>query len=355
MIKRIVPVLALMTLAAIGCGKSETPAGQATGQAGLTGSVKVDGSSTVFPITEAVAEEFQKTAGDVRVTVGISGTGGGFKKFCTGEIDIADASRTIKKSELDLCAQNGVAFVELPVAYDGLAVMVNPANSWVETITVDELKKMWEPEAQGKVMKWSDVRPGWPAKELRLFGPGVDSGTYDYFTEAIVGKSHSSRGDYTSSEDDNVVVQGISTDELALGFFGFAYYEENKDKLKLIRVDAGKGAIAPSIETVKDGTYAPLSRPIFIYVATKSLDRPEVAAFVKFYLENAPALVTEVGYIPLPDSAYGLAGDRVAKRTTGTMFGEGSHIGMTVEQMMQQETAATAGAPAATATETAGQ
>jgi phosphate transport system substrate-binding protein len=348
MIKRIVPVLALMTLAMLGCGKSETPAGQATGKAGLTGSVKVDGSSTVFPITEAVAEEFQKTAGDVRVTVGISGTGGGFKKFCAGEIDIADASRTIKKSELELCAQNGVEFVELPVAYDGLAVMVNPANNWVETITVDELKKMWEPEAQGKLMKWSDIRPGWPAKELHLFGPGVDSGTYDYFTEAIVGKSHSSRGDYTSSEDDNVVVQGISTDELALGFFGFAYYEENKDKLKLVPVDAGKGAIAPSIETVKNGTYAPLSRPIFIYVATKSIDRPEVAAFVKFYLENAPALVAEVGYIPLPDSAYTLAGDRVAKRTTGTMFGEGSHVGMTVEQMMQQETAGAA--PAATAT-----
>ncbi|MHB0972315.1 MAG: PstS family phosphate ABC transporter substrate-binding protein [Thermoanaerobaculia bacterium] len=355
MIKRIVPVLALMTLAALGCGKSETPAGQPAGEAGLTGAVKVDGSSTVFPITEAVAEEFQKTARDVRVTVGISGTGGGFKKFCAGEIDIADASRTIKKSELDLCAQNGVEFVELPVAYDGLAIMVNPANSWVETITVDELKKMWAPEAQGKVMKWSDVRPGWPAKELHLFGPGVDSGTYDYFTEAIVGESHSSRGDYTSSEDDNVIVQGIATDELALGFFGFAYYEENKDKLKLLRVDAGKGPIAPSIETVKDGTYAPLSRPIFIYVATKSLDRPEVAAFVKFYLENAPALVKEVGYIPLPDAAYTLAGDRVAKRTTGTMFGEGSHIGMTVEQMMQQETAGSAGAPAATATATAGQ
>jgi phosphate transport system substrate-binding protein len=346
-----IPAAALLAILAVGCAKTETTAAGAGAQgAALSGTVKVDGSSTVFPITEAVAEEFQKTAREVRVTVGISGTGGGFKKFCAGEIDVADASRTIKKSELELCAQSGVAFVELPVAYDGLAVMVNPTNTWVDTITVAELKTMWAPEAQGKVMKWSDVRPGWPAKELHLFGPGVDSGTYDYFTEAIVGKSHSSRGDYTSSEDDNVVVQGISTDEMALGFFGFAYYEENKDKLKLVPVDAGKGAIAPSFESVKNGTYAPLSRPIFIYVATKSLDRPEVAAFVKYYLENAPALVKEVGYIPLPDSAYTLAADRIAKRTTGTMFGEGSHIGMTVEQMMQQETAGAAGAPAATAT-----
>ena len=243
--------------------------------------ITIDGSSTVFPVTEAVAEEFQKANRGTRVTVGISGTGGGFQKFCRDEIDIADASRPITPGESEACSKAGIQFIEIPVAYDGLAVVVNPKNTWATSITVAELKKMWEPAAQGKVTRWSQVRAGWPDREIHLFGPGVDSGTFDYFTEAINGKQDASRGDYTSSEDDNVIVQGVSGDENALGYFGFAYYDENKDKLKLVPVDDGeegngKGAILPSVETVGNGTYRPLSRPIFIYPKVKALDRPEV-------------------------------------------------------------------------------
>ena len=234
--------------------------------------INVDGSSTVFPITEAVAEEFQIEHKDIMVTVGISGTGGGFKKFGRGETDISDASRPIKASEADLCVQNGIEYIELPVAYDGLAVMVNPKNDWVDYLTVKELKKLWEPEAQKTITKWNQIRPEWPDKEIHLYGPGVDSGTFDYFTEAINGKSGASRGDFTASEDDNVLVQGIATDKYALGFFGLAYYEHNKDKLKLVPIDDekddnGKGSILPSMETVNNSTYQPLARPIFIYVS----------------------------------------------------------------------------------------
>jgi phosphate transport system substrate-binding protein len=305
--------------------------------------VKVDGSSTVFPITEAVAEEFQKSHRNVKVTVGISGTGGGFKKFCAGETDISDASRPIKPVEVELCSKNGVEYIELPVAYDGLAIVINPKNTWVEHITTDELKTMWAPEAQAKVKKWSDVRKGWPNKELLLFGAGVDSGTYDYFTEAIVHKEHSSRGDYTSSEDDNVIVQGVANDERALGFFGYAYYEENKDKLKVVPVDDGKkengdGPIAPSLDTVRLGTYQPLSRPIFIYVSKKALAREEVGNFVRFYLANAENLVREVGYIPLPARAYPLAQQRVDSGVTGSMFGgKGSQVGVSIEALLEKE------------------
>lgn len=318
-----------------GCGKEGS------------GRIRADGSSTVFPITEAVAEEFQKQAKS-QVTVGISGTGGGFKKFCAGETDISNASRPIKPSEVELCSGNGVEYIELPVAYDGLAIVVNPNNTWIDHITTAELKTIWEPEAQGQIMKWSQVRAGWPDKELHLLGAGVDSGTYDYFTEAIVQKEHSSRGDFTSSEDDNILVQGVANDELALGFFGYAYYIENKDKLKLVPVDDGKpengaGPIAPSPETVRDGTYQPLSRPIFIYVAKNSLDRPEVAAFVKFYIQNAPELVAEVGYIPLPERAYPLAQQRVDARRTGSLFGgKGSQVGVSIEQLLEKEQAETA-------------
>jgi phosphate transport system substrate-binding protein len=319
-----------------GCPKS--PRGD-----GLSGAVRVDGSSTVFPITEAVAEEFQKVHGGVRVTVGISGTGGGFKKFGHGETDISDASRPIKPSEVELCAKNGIEYVELPVAYDGLAVVVHPQNTWVDHLTVAELKRLWAPEAQGAITRWSQVRDGWPNEEIHLFGAGVDSGTYDYFTEAVVGKEHMSRGDFTASEDDNVLVQGIATDRLALGFFGYAYYEENRGKLKLVPIDDGKdetgrGPIAPTPETVADGTYQPLSRPIFIYVRTQALDRPEVAAFVRFYLENAPRLVMQVGYIPLPAKAYALAQTRVEKRVTGSMFGgRGSRVGVRIEDLLAAE------------------
>jgi phosphate transport system substrate-binding protein len=305
--------------------------------------VKVDGSSTVFPITEAVAEEFQRQNREIKVTVGISGTGGGFKKFCNGEIDISDASRPIKPSEVELCRQSGVEYVELPVAYDGLAVMVNPRNNWADYVTTAELKRIWAPEAQGKVMKWSQVRQGWPDVELHLFGPGVDSGTYDYFTEAIVHKEHSSRGDFTSSEDDNVLVQGIANDVNALGFFGLAYYEENKNKLKLLGIDDGRsdngdGAIRPSMQTIADGTYQPLARPIFVYVAKKSLDRKEVAEFIEFYFANAGQLVKEVGYIPLPEAAYELCRQRANQRVTGSIFGgKGSQVGVSIEALLARE------------------
>ncbi|MBI4511127.1 MAG: PstS family phosphate ABC transporter substrate-binding protein [Deltaproteobacteria bacterium] len=324
-------LLAMAVILAGGC-KKQAPSTR----------VVADGSSTVFPITEAMAEEFQKSHA-TRVTVGISGTGGGFKKFCAGETDMADASRPIKPSEVDLCARSGVEYVELPVAYDGLAVVVHPKNDWAHHVTALELKKLWQPEAQGKITRWSQVRDGWPDREIHLFGPGVDSGTYDYFTEAIVGKEHESRGDFTSSEDDNVLVQGVATDPLALGFFGFAYYGENKAKLKALPVDDGKpengdGPVPPSPATIEGGTYQPLSRPIFIYVSKKSLERLEVATFIEFYLEHAPRLVHEVGYIPLPERAYALAKERVHARRTGSMFGgKGSQVGVSIEDLLSRE------------------
>ena len=270
----------------------------------LKGEVKIDGSSTVYPITEAIAEEFRKEQPDVKVTVGVSGTGGGFKKFGRGETDINNASRPIKDIESAACAEIGLKFHEVKIAFDGLAVLVNKENTWVDHFTVDELKKIWEPAAQGTVKTWSQIRTGWPNVEFHLYGPGVASGTYDYFTEVIVGKSGSSRGDYTASEDDNILVQGIKGDKNALGFFGFAYYEENKADLKLVGVDSGFGPVLPSVETVKSGSYAPLSRPVFIYVTDAAVKRPEVVSFVTFYLKNASALVTDVGYIPLPDAEY---------------------------------------------------
>ena len=270
----------------------------------LKGEIKIDGSSTVYPITEAVAEEFRTVQPAVNVSVGVSGTGGGFKRFGRGEIDLNNASRPIKENESKTCQENSITFVDLMVAYDGLAVLVNPQNTWVDHLTVEELKKIWEPEAQGKITMWSQIREGWPNEPFHLFGPGVASGTYDYFTEAIVGKSGSSRGDYTASEDDNVLVQGISGDKNALGFFGHAYYEENKEKLKLVGVNNGKGVVLPSAETVKDGSYAPLSRPVFIYVTKSAAQRPEVSAFVDFYLKNATTLVPDVGYIPLTAEGY---------------------------------------------------
>ncbi|MEK6528847.1 MAG: PstS family phosphate ABC transporter substrate-binding protein [Nitrospirota bacterium] len=300
--------------------------------------IKIDGSSTVYPITEAVAEEFQNAKrGSIRVTAGISGTGGGFKKFCRGEIDIADASRPILKKEMDVCKEQGIEYIELPVAYDGLAVMVNPKNTWVNSLKVDDLKKMWEPSAQGTIKKWNQIRPEWPDAPLKLFGPGADSGTFDYFTEAIIGKSKSSRGDFTASEDDNILVQGIAGDKNALGYFGLAYYEENKGKLKLVPVDGGQGPILPSKKTVMDGTYQPLSRPIFIYVNKQSATKPEIKEFVAYYLKNAPILVTQVKYIPLPATAYKLAEERFAKGRTGTMFGGEAKIGVKIEDLLKME------------------
>jgi len=306
--------------------------------------IKVDGSSTVYPITEAVAEEFQKSEkGSTRITVGISGTGGGFKKFCNGETDVSNASRPIKPTEVELCKKNGVEYIELPVAYDGLAVIINPKNSWVDYITVKELKKLWEPEAQGKIKKWNQIRSNWPNKEIHLFGAGVDSGTYDYFTEAVVGKEHSSRGDFTSSEDDNVLVQGISSDNFALGFFGMAYYEHNKDKLKIVPVDDendanGKGPIIPEYENVVKGIYQPLSRPLFIYVSKKSADKQEVKRFIDFYMKGAAELSKEVGYISLPNTAYELVLKRFENRKVGSIFGgHGSQVGVKIEELLKKE------------------
>lgn len=317
--------------------------GPDAGKTSLTGAVRVDGSSTVFPIAEAVAEEFQKTETGVRVTVGTSGTGGGFQKFCGGETDISNASRPITTTEIELCGSKNVEYIEIPIAYDGLAIVVNPKNDWAQSITVAELKKMWEPEAQQKVLRWSQVRAGWPDKELHLYGAGVDSGTYDYFTEAIVGKQHASRGDYTSSEDDNVIVQGVANDDVALGFFGLAYFEENQDKLKIVPVDDGKdengkGPIAASPAAVMDGTYQPLSRPLFIYVSKSAVERPEVAAFVKYYLTSGPKLIEEVQYIPLPAKAYALAQQRVDARKTGSLFqGHGNQVGLRMEELLESE------------------
>lgn len=275
------------------------------GSGGTSKEIKIDGSSTVFPITEAVAEEYRSEAPDTRVTVGLSGTGGGFQKFLRGETDINNASREISTDEIEKAKENGIEYIQLSVAYDGLAVVVNPENNWVDYFTVEDLKKIWEPSAQGEVTHWNDVREEWPNDELHLFGPGIASGTYDYFTEAIVGESGSSRGDFTASEDDNVLVQGVSTDKYSLGFFGLAYFEENQDKLKLIAVKDGEAeAVKPSVETVSNGTYTPLSRPLFIYVTKEAAQRESVQNFVNFYLDNAPKLAKQIGYVPMPDSAY---------------------------------------------------
>lgn len=306
--------------------------------------VKIDGSSTVFPITEAMAEEFQTSKrGKVRVTVGISGTGGGFKKFCRGETDIQNASRPIQASEMEACKKAGVKFMELPVAYDATAVVVNPKNTWLKSITVAELKKMWEPGAQGKVSKWSDVNPAWPKENLKLYGAGSDSGTFDYFTEAIVGKSKSSRGDYTASEDDNTLVTGVSNDLYALGYVPLAYYEENKGKLKVVAIVGGdkapkKGeAILPSRETVENSTYFPLSRPIFIYVSEKSMAKAESKEFVDFYISNASVIVPDVKYVPLPPKAYEMVKQNIKKNKLGTLFGGHSEVGLKIEELMKRE------------------
>jgi len=330
-----------------GCGR---PSGKAEesptdGAGRLSGKIVVDGSSTVLPLSEAMAEEFQKQYPDTMPVVGKSGTGGGFKKFANGEIDITAASRPIRAVEDEACRKNGVEYIEIPVAYDALAVVVNPKNTWCDYLTVKELKKMWEPAATDKIKNWSQIRPGFPNRPLVLFGAGVDSGTYDYFTAAIVGEEHSSRSDYSSSEDDNIQVQGVANNENALGFFGLAYYIQNKDKLKVVAIDDenpnnGAGPILPSEETVVNGTYQPLSRPLFIYVNVKSLEKPQVREFVKFYIEHAATLAKEVGYVPLPAKVYELAKQRVEKRITGSVFGaHGSQVGMKLEDLYRVEEA----------------
>lgn len=303
--------------------------------------VKVDGSSTVFPVTEAVAEEFQKAKkGAVRVTVGISGTGGGFKKFCRGETDISNASRPILKQEMEACKAAGITYIELPVAFDALTVIVNPKNKFVDYLTVAELKKMWEPAAQGTVTNWSQIRASFPNAPLKLAGAGSDSGTFDYFTEAIVGKAKSSRGDYQATEDDNVTVQFVSRDVNALGYLGLAYYTENKGKLRAvpIKLDDKSPAVSPSIETTNKGTYQPLSRPIFIYASAKSVaEKPDVKEFVEYYLIHGGKLSKEVGYVDLPAQAYALAMKNFQAKKTGTGFGGEAEVGVSVEDLLKRE------------------
>jgi phosphate transport system substrate-binding protein len=327
----------LFGFAGVGCKR---PADNATRPA--PAAIMIDGSSTVFPITEAVAEEFRAND-SARVTIGVSGTGGGFKKFCNAETALTGASRPIKPSEVELCKSAGVEYIELPIAYDGISVVVNPKNDWASDMSVAELKTLWRPEAQAEIRRWSQVRRGWPDLEVHLFGPGVDSGTYDYFTLAIMGSEHASRGDFTSSEDDNVLVSGVAMDRLALGFFGYAYYSENRAKLKALGIDDqnaanGKGPIMVSPASVIDGTYAPLSRPIFIYVSKAAAARPEVAAFTTFYIEHASRLASEVGYIPLPPQAYGLVSARFQAGVVGSVFGgSGSRVGVSVESLLARE------------------
>ncbi len=306
-------------------------------QADQTALIKVDGSSSVYPLTEAVAEEFQKAnRGHIRVTVGISGTGGGFKKFCRGETDIADASRPILKEEMELCQKNGIAYFELPIAFDALTVAVSPKNTWLTSITVEELKKMWEPAAQNKITKWNQIRSDWPDAPLVLFGAGSDSGTFDYFTDAVVGKAKSSRGDYTASEDDNVLVQGIENNKNALGYIPFAYYAAQMKKLKAVAIVGKNGPVLPSAENVVKGTYQPLSRPFFIYVSESAAKRTEVKDFVDYYLTEGPKLIAEVRYIPLPAQAYGMARERFQKGLVGTGFGGVPEVGLAVEEIMSR-------------------
>jgi phosphate transport system substrate-binding protein len=327
----VVRTIAAVIVAASLAGISMTAQGQL---------VKIDGSSTVYPITEAVAEEFQKSKkGAIRVTVGISGTGGGFKKFCRGETDISNASRPITKSEMKDCSAAGITYLEMPVAYDALTVVINPKNGFLKSATVAEMKKLWEPGAQGKITRWNQVNPAWPDAPVKLFGAGADSGTFEYFTEAIVGKSKSSRGDYTASEDDNVLVQGVSRDVNAIGYFGYAYYAENRDKLKalpIVNEKLGK-PIEPSAETVMNGTYQPLSRPIFVYVNAKSASKPEVREFLAYFNKNADKLVKEVKYVPLPAKAYSYNMETLGKMRLGTKFDGENKVGLTIEQLMTME------------------
>ena len=307
--------------------------------AAQTRAIAIDGSSTVFPIAEAFAEEFQKsTRGRTRVTVGISGTGGGFKKFCRGETDISNGSRPILKQEIEACKKAGIEFIELPVAFDAVTVAVSPKNNFIgECISVATLKKIWEPAAQGKVMNWSDVDPKWPNQKMSLFGAGADSGTFDYFTEAVVGKAKASRGDFTASEDDNVLVTGIEGDQNSLGYIPYAYYAPHMKQLKALAIDGGKGCVKPSAEAVQKGTYNPLGRPLFIYVSRKSAEKPEVQQYIEFILTKGAPLVAEVKYLALPDAAYATALKHFKDRRVGSVFGGVPEVGVSIEELMKRD------------------
>lgn len=310
----------------------------AAGGSNLSGTVVVDGSSTVFPISEAMAEEFQKANPGVRVTVAQSGTGGGFKKFCNNETDISNASRPIRAEEIEACKKGGVEYIELPIAFDGISVVVNPQNNWAKCLTVAQLNTMWGKDAQGKINNWNQIDPKFPDQKLSLYGPGTDSGTYDFFTKGITGKEGESRGDFTASEDDNTLVQGVAGDKGGLGFFGYAYYFNNKEKLSLVAIDNGKGCVEPNPDTISNGTYQPLSRPEFIYVKKSSASRPEVKAFVDFHLAKAnQKLVSEVGYVPLPDDLIAQVQARFEKGTVGSVFEGGSKVGVTIRDLLKKE------------------
>lgn len=302
------------------------------------GKIKIDGSSSVYPLTEAVAEEFRTINPDIKIMVGVSGTGGGFKKFLREEIDISNASRPISKSEIEQATKNGIQYIEIPVSYDGMAIVVSPKNTFVDYITVSELKKIWAPESQNKVTTWKQVRSSWPDQPLNLYGAGTSSGTYDYFTLAINGKAKASRGDYTASEDDNVLVQGVSSDPNSLGYFGLVYYEENKDKLKLIPVKATDDAeaIYPNDSTVQYGKYQPLTRPEFIYVNVKAAQKPHVKQFIKFYMDNAASLAKEIGYVPLPPEVYQLSYNRFLNGKTGSIFEKRSIVGVNLIESLKE-------------------
>ena len=320
--KIILIVFALALLSSCGENKKSDISQSETSQ---DASIKVDGSSTVFPISEAVAEEFENVNKGIKITANASGTGAGFKKFIRNEIDITGASRPIKESEDKECKEKNIEYLEIPIAYDGLAVVVSKENTWVDFLTIAELKKMWEPSAKGTITHWDQVRKGWPHEKINLYGAGTESGTFDYFTEAIVGEARSCRTDYTASEDDNGLVSGVAGDKYSLGYFGYAYFYENQDKLKLVPIDDqkddnGKGPILANKETIVNGTYQPLSRPLLIYINKESSKRPEVANFVNYYIDQAPTLVPETGYVALSSEAYKLVKARFTSGTTGSLF-----------------------------------
>ncbi len=327
----------LASMALIACGSAGQPAtGSGSAESGLSGDIDIDGSSTVFPITEAVAEEFgYLTNGQVRVTVGVSGTGGGFKKFCNGETHISDASRPIRANEVILCQEGGVEYIEIPVAIDGLTVIVNQDNTWAQCMTVAELNTMWAPEAEDVITRWNQVRPDWPDAEMEMYAPGVDSGTFDYFTETVNGAGGASRGDFTASEDDNLIIQGVSGGKDGVGYLGYAYYGENAAKLKSVEIDGGSGCVAPTDAAINNGTYAPLSRPLFIYVRKDAANAPHIAEFIRYYLsETGQKLVAEVGYIPFPQNIYDLALAKFEHGNSGTVFGGEHPRHGTVEEVL---------------------
>ncbi|MCT7990468.1 PstS family phosphate ABC transporter substrate-binding protein [Laspinema olomoucense] len=327
----------LILLGLTACRKTETSA-QNRGGRGDINNLSVDGSSTVFPISEAMAEEFMKINPGVKVTIGISGSGGGFEKFCQGEIDISNASRAIDVTERELCEENGIEYIEIPIALDGISVVVHPNNDFVQCLSVEELKRIWEPAAEGKIVNWNQIRSTFPNRPLRLFGPGTDSGTHDYFTAALVGQEQQSRGDYTASEDDNIIVQGVAADAEGLGFFGYSYYQENKNKLKLVEIDSGEGCIAPTPSTIADNSYQPLSRPEFIYINKSQADRPDVKAFVEFHLNpEYQYLISEVGYVPLPESVIKVVRNRYQQRKVGSVFKSGSTVEINLHDALKVE------------------